>query len=868
MAEKKERMLALRNFTRNLNQLNDLLDESAPPALVTPQYDKVKKCWERLEDAHDAFISVVDDNDMDIETDKDGLSYIDDPNAKYNTMLKSYASYLKTSDETIRTQTTQKEAEERAAEKEDRRQIEIARKEEETQLRKVQTKEKFDSAAAELKLAIDSFSRVNAGLEDTLGTASVSYKQKEWEKVQSEFGSLKNQVITVAGIDPSQDMTDINTKFADTAEKSFLDTKKWLMEALKDAPQDKVVTSSSTGSTKKESVKLPKFEGNEKASPYIKWPSWIVRWEKLIVEYDVSWRSSILIDHLDEAAKEKFVGYDDDYDEAMKRLKSYYGDPRKVVECSIKEVLSPKDIAYGDYKALLFYVDVLEKNYNRLKSLDIEHEMSNTTTMSHILRKFPRSVSEKWVEHLSSLDNKLQSKPFPQFIVWLIKMRFIWEQMVTVDSKSKSSSSSFFGNDAAQYRPTCFTCGEEGHKYMHCPKKIQPAKKPRGPPQFKKFWCAFHKGDPSKKCWTSSCIELRKMADPSKRVQLLKENSDCEHCCGDHKPSDCDKKDRVCGGGKTNRGCTNPHHIHELFCVAAKVFTLQQVHSADSNSEEGVLLLIMSVRGPKGTLASVFWDLGSTSNFIRESYARRCGFKGREETLSVTTLGGVDKDYYTVISYSCRLIALDGTVYEFSAFGMENITGALTTVRREVIQQLFPQLDNKTISCLLRAANVDVLIGASHPSWHPERAERARAGGDLWLFRGLFGVCVGGRHSLIREETRRSDALFTVNHTYHVNSRPLDSIGSHAFEFCPNRVTQYKNTHTVMNIPKIVEIPDELQNTEYEQVDVAKSSTDNTWNISELVELSEESLCADHVDSFHSQTDSLNELLSWDVTAP
>ena len=171
-------MLALRNFTRNLNQLNDLLDESAPPALVTPQYDKVKKCWERLEDAHDAFISVVDDNDMDIETDKDGLSYIDDPNAKYNTMLKSYASYLKTSDETIRTQTTQKEAEERAAEKEDRRQIEIARKEEETQLRKVQTKEKFDSAAAELKLAIDSFSRVNAGLEDTLGTASVSYKQK------------------------------------------------------------------------------------------------------------------------------------------------------------------------------------------------------------------------------------------------------------------------------------------------------------------------------------------------------------------------------------------------------------------------------------------------------------------------------------------------------------------------------------------------------------------------------------------------------------------------------------------------------------------------------------------------------------------
>ena len=98
------------------------------------------------------------------------------------------------------------------------------------------------------------------------------------------------------------------------------------------------------------------------------------------------------------------------------------------------------------------------------------------------------------------------------------------------------------------------------------------------------------------------------MADPHQRVKLLKENKDCEHCCGDHKTSDCDKKDRVCGGGKAGRGCNSNHHTHELFCVAAKVFSLQQVHSAGSNKDEGVLLLIMNVRGPKRLLASVFWD--------------------------------------------------------------------------------------------------------------------------------------------------------------------------------------------------------------------------------------------------------------------
>ena len=195
MAEKKERTIAKGNLTRNVNQLSELLDEDAPLAMVSPQYDKVKKCWERLEVAHDAFISAVDEEAMDIETDKDGLSYIDAPNATYKAVVKRYAAYLKLSNETVRAETTQKAAEERAAVREDQRQIEVDKREEETRLRKEQTKEKFDSAAAELKLAIDSFSRLNTGasVEDSLGTASLSHKRKEWERVQSEFDSLKSQ---------------------------------------------------------------------------------------------------------------------------------------------------------------------------------------------------------------------------------------------------------------------------------------------------------------------------------------------------------------------------------------------------------------------------------------------------------------------------------------------------------------------------------------------------------------------------------------------------------------------------------------------------------------------------------------------------
>ena len=109
-------------------------------------------------------------------------------------------------------------------------------------------------------------------------------------------------------------------------------------------------------------------------------------------------------------------------------------------------------------------------------------------------------------------------------------------------------------------------------------------------------------------------------------------------------------------------------------------------------------------------MASVFWDGGSSSNFVKESYAKQCGFKGRPESLAVVTLGGVEKDYHTVTTYTCFLRSLDGQLRKFEAYGMESITGAMSRINRDVIRRLFPNLDDKTLASLRRADNVDVLI--------------------------------------------------------------------------------------------------------------------------------------------------------------
>ena len=54
-------------------------------------------------------------------------------------------------------------------------------------------------------------------------------------------------------------------------------------------------------------------------------------------------------------------------------------------------------------------------------------------------------------------------------------------------------------------------------------------------------------------------------------------------------------------------------------------------------------------------------------------------------------------------------------LYEFEAYGLECITGALSTIDSRVIRQLFPNLSDKFVRSLLRGTTVDFLIGVFAP---------------------------------------------------------------------------------------------------------------------------------------------------------
>ena len=247
-----------------------------------------------------------------------------------------------------------------------------------------------------------------------------------------------------------------------------------------------------------EHVKLPEFVGDEKCSPwpFLSFPIWLKQWKGVIEDYEAKYRDRLLCDKLDSSALAKITGFENDYDEAMKRLEQYYGDSSKVIKCVVKQVRDPDSLSENDYRGLVEYSTVLEHNYNRLTSMNLEHEMSNHSIMSIIVKKFPCSIEERWHDHILDKSEEEKAKPFPVFIKWLSRQKEKWACMVSPEIEGGEVS--FYGEDSRPAKE-CFGCGETGHIRKFCPKNKSNSgggsSKPRKTVSVKKFWCTLHKDE-------------------------------------------------------------------------------------------------------------------------------------------------------------------------------------------------------------------------------------------------------------------------------------------------------------------------------------------------------------------------------------
>ena len=104
---------------------------------------------------------------------------------------------------------------------------------------------------------------------------------------------------------------------------------------------------------------------------------------------------------------------------AMKKLTDYFGDRHQIIQDCMTEVNNFPKVSPNDFKNLVLLKSCIEINYARLKSRNLENEISNTQTMKNIEAKFPLLQQTEWTKYLEEQLIEIRNNSFPELLKWV-----------------------------------------------------------------------------------------------------------------------------------------------------------------------------------------------------------------------------------------------------------------------------------------------------------------------------------------------------------------------------------------------------------------------------------------------------------------
>ncbi len=180
----------------------------------------------------------------------------------------------------------------------------------------------------------------------------------------------------------------------------------------------------------------------------------------------------------------------------------------------------------------------------------------------------------------------------------------------------------------------------------------------------------------------------------------------------DHKMSNCNRR-RQCSEIEDGKQCTAFHHplLHQ-----SKKATIG-VALTNENQEAVLPIISANICGPNRMFkrGNVLLDSGAQISLIKQETAENLGLKGKDVSITITKVGGVDENVKTKV-YKVPVTSLDSRkTYSVTAVGIPCISDDVIDIKTDKI------LDNfglKRSQIHRGKGSLDMLIGIDHAFMH------------------------------------------------------------------------------------------------------------------------------------------------------
>ena len=457
-----------------------------------------------------------------------------------------------------------------------------------------------------------------------------------------------------------------------------------------------------------------------------------------------------------------------DYTELMNILEQKYAHQDKLVPAMLKrvrELPEPKTNDPREEEVMLKNIGTILNVYSQLQSLGTKAlSKFDSTVVEDLVLKLTSRSQEKYEEYIElksgevsdnegvadnmsigGADNLSVRNENPEdsktkrllFISFIKKQERILSN-ISARKVNLSSDSSDKQKPSAPFKPFCKKCKS---KYCKCKTKANVntvsavTETGGGTPNADEYKCPTcsttkphlnRRGKPTKQL--GACPSFRAM-DLEKRKEIVKNHKRCIMCLGvNHTVNECLWK-----GGCIKKNCTVRHNAW----LCGLPFPDKPVESKSMNNRGNINYAAVSggkIIDERGSRANtlIFYDNGSTDNFILDSVAERHGYVGRKVVLNVQRLG---MDYQPVQTkvYNIRLVNNKGNIVEITAHGIRHIGDHK---RINDIPELARKFKVKPSMISNYYGPMEILLGRCNYGLHPKEISKSQ---NLGLLASQFG---------------------------------------------------------------------------------------------------------------------------------